>query len=282
MNKDLNITLTGNLGSGKSSVCKELKAMGFDIISGGDIFRSVAADKGLTVIEMNELAKTDRSIDDLIDARSTRLGDELKHTVFDSRLAWHFVRKSFKVFLMVDTEEAARRVFSGENRSREEYTSIEDTKKGLTERAGLERDRFRNLYGIDYFDASNYDLVLESTYATPVQLAEEIVRNYEMFVKEPFSTKVEMNLKNAVIPSNNDGSDPNMVSEYLKQEKANKTLCSQYPQVLTVKNDFYYITGYAEALKAAAKTDKVFVTIDSFPAEQPEGGAYSVDFSKLA
>ena len=58
-----------------------------------------------------------RSIDDMLDARSTQLGKTMDHTVFDSRLAWHFVEKSFKVFLLVDTQEAARRVYEGNSRS---------------------------------------------------------------------------------------------------------------------------------------------------------------------
>ena len=120
----MNITITGNLGSGKSSVCKELEKSGFTIISAGDIFRQIAAEKGMTVIELNEAAKKDRSIDDMLDQRSTELGKTMDHTVFDSRLAWHFVQHSFKVFLLVDTKEAARRVFTGNSRSAETYQDI--------------------------------------------------------------------------------------------------------------------------------------------------------------
>ena len=140
----MNITITGNLGSGKSSVCKELETSGFTIISAGDIFRQLAQEKGMTVIELNEAAKKDRSIDDMLDARSTQLGKTMDHTVFDSRLAWHFVEKSFKVFLLVDTQEAARRVYEGNSRSAEEYRDIAQARHGLEERARLEQERFLN------------------------------------------------------------------------------------------------------------------------------------------
>ena len=190
----MNITITGNLGSGKSSVCKELAQAGFPVVSAGDIFRQIAAEKGMTVIELNEAAKKDRSIDDMLDLRSAKLGRELDGTVFDSRLAWHFVEESFKVFLLVDTKEAARRVFDGENRDAEAYLNIEQAKEGLKERARLEKERFFQLYGIDYYDAGNYDLIIESTCATPGQIAREIQRNFEIYQKEPFCAKVELNL----------------------------------------------------------------------------------------
>ena len=42
----MNITMTGNLGSGKTSVCKELKEMGYEIISAGGLFRQLAEERG--------------------------------------------------------------------------------------------------------------------------------------------------------------------------------------------------------------------------------------------
>ena len=48
----MNITLTGNLGSGKTSVCKELEKMGYNIVSTGTIFREIAAEKGITSEEV--------------------------------------------------------------------------------------------------------------------------------------------------------------------------------------------------------------------------------------
>ena len=75
------------------------------------------------------------------------------HTVFDSRLAWHFVEKSFKVFLLADVREAARRVYDGDSRNAEQYGDMEQALEGLAERARLEQARFLELYGIDYYDA---------------------------------------------------------------------------------------------------------------------------------
>ena len=198
----MNISLTGNLGSGKTSVCKELEKLGFNIISAGSIFRDIAAQKNISVIELNKLAETDRSIDDLIDNRTTELGKTLDNTVFDSRIAWHFAPDSFKVFLLVDTKEAANRVYNGENRNAENYSSIEDTINGLITRANLERERFKDIYNIDYYNASNYNLIIESTSASPLEIAQEIIRNFNLYKEKPFSTKVKVDnsyIKNYVL-----------------------------------------------------------------------------------
>ena len=48
------ISLAGDLGSGKSTVSRILmKKLGFDYFSTGAIVRTMAAERGLTVVEMN-------------------------------------------------------------------------------------------------------------------------------------------------------------------------------------------------------------------------------------
>ena len=49
-----------------------------------------------------------------------------KDLVFDSRLAWHFVEHSFKVFLSVNIDEAARRIWNANRGFVEKYTSVQD------------------------------------------------------------------------------------------------------------------------------------------------------------
>ena len=191
----MNLTLTGNLGSGKTTICNILKEKGYEIVSTGKIFRDIAAEKNVSVIELNEMAKKDRSIDDLLDNKTTELGKTLDNVVFDSRLAWNFVPESFKVFLLVDTEEAARRVFQDSERNAESYESAAAAKEGLLNRAGLEKARFLDLYQINYYNASNYNLVIESTAAKPEEIAEEIIKQFERYQKESYPTKVMLNTK---------------------------------------------------------------------------------------
>ena len=264
----MNITITGNLGSGKSSVCKELEKSGFTIISAGDIFRELAAEKGMTVIELNEAAKKDRSIDDMLDSRSTELGKKMDHTVFDSRLAWHFVENSFKVFLLVDTQEAARRVFNGNNRSAEAYQTMEEAQAGLEERAGLEQERFQKLYGIDYYDACNYDLIIESTCASPKHIAQEIQRNFELYQAQPFSTKVELNLK-CLYPSVSFGKmEESRFADAAKEAGEKQGLCADTAFTVIGKNGYHYLQEDHHQAFAAIAAGRVFAEISDIRVDE--------------
>ena len=264
----MNISLTGNLGSGKTSVCNELKEMGYEIVSTGTIFREIAKEKGVTLIELNEMAKTDRSIDDMIDARSIELGKTLDGVVFDSRLAWKFIPDSFKVFLLVDTYEAARRVFDGESRNAEEYTDIEDAKNGLSKRAGLERDRFKELYDIDYYDASNYNLVIESTNASPREIAEEIIRYFELFKKDAFDTKIVLNSLEIEGIAKEETFDKEEFQNLINKETNAQGLSSTEAVNIAMEDGVIYCLDNDISIAAAIKAGKKFYEVKMLSQER--------------
>lgn len=195
----MNIAITGNLGSGKSSIAKILKEKGFEIVSTGQIFRQLAMEKGLSVEEFNKqvneaASKGDRSVDKMIDDTTTKIGEERDNVVFDSRLAWNFAPKSFKVFVITDINEASRRVFNDSVRANSEsYESQEVCKKALINRQKLETVRYKEIYGIDYYDMSNYNLVIESTNAAPADLAQEILDKMADYEKGLFDKMMELN-----------------------------------------------------------------------------------------
>lgn len=171
----MHVTLTGNLGSGKSTICKILeKKYGFEIYSTGTVQRKLAEERGLSVLEMNQLMCSDHKFDNMIDDATARISKENpdKIIIFDSRLAWNFVENSFKVFLSVDIDEAAKRVWNDNRGATEKYTSLQDTKDKLILRAETENARYKDIYNVEYFNFSNYNLVLDSTYASPEELAD--------------------------------------------------------------------------------------------------------------
>lgn len=175
----MHITLTGNLGSGKSTICKILESeYSYEIYSTGTVQRKLAEELGISVLEMNQLMCKDRKYDTMIDEKTIKISKENKDKaiVFDSRLAWNFVNPSFKVFLSVSLAVAAERVY-GDNRGNvEKYTSVEDAKNQLKLRAETEKVRYKDIYNLDYFNFTNYNLVLDSTYCTPDLLASIIVK----------------------------------------------------------------------------------------------------------
>lgn len=198
MEEIMHITLTGNLGSGKSTICKILDGeYKFEIYSTGKVQRELAAELGITVLEMNQLMCTDHKYDKMIDDTTAKISRENpdKNIVFDSRLAWNFVEKSFKTFLSVDIDVAAERVFNDNRGAVEKYTSAEDAKNQLKLRAQTEDVRYKDIYGIEYFNFNNYNLVLDSTYATPELLAAVLVKEAKECTDEKAEVKILMTPK---------------------------------------------------------------------------------------
>ncbi len=184
--KSMHITLTGNLGSGKSTICRILEGeYGREIYSTGKVQREIAQEMGISVLEMNQLMCSDHKYDHLIDDTTAKISRENpdKPIVFDSRLAWNFVEKSFKVFLSVNLSVAAQRVYNDNRGAVEKYTSAEDAKQQLKLRAETEDVRYKELYGLNYFDFNNYNLVLDSTYCTPEVLAKLLMAEADAYEK---------------------------------------------------------------------------------------------------
>lgn len=183
----MHVTLTGNLGSGKSTLSKILETeYGYEIFSTGKVIREIAKEHGLSVLEMNNLMGQDHKYDHEIDNTTARISRENpdKSILFDSRLAWNFVEKSFKVFLSVSLDVAAQRVKADASRgSVENYESLEDAKQKLKKRAETEDARYKEIYGIEYFNMANYNLILDSTDCEPAVLAQILAdeaRAYEV------------------------------------------------------------------------------------------------------
>ena len=169
------VSIAGKPGSGKSTVAKALALrLGLDHVSAGDFMREMADERGLSVLELGRLAEADDRIDREIDERSRRFGQERDGFVIDARLAWHFIPHSFKVFLDVDLDVAAARIFEERRASETENVDLETTRRNVTTRAASEASRYQAYYGIDTLDSSNYDLVIDASHAAVEAIVDEI------------------------------------------------------------------------------------------------------------
>src|SRR5260370_2336337 len=111
MNKNI-ITIGGLLGSVKSSTAKAVaSALGFRHFSFGDLFRQIAAERGESIEAMNISAEAQRDIDIKVDKLLQEMYRNEEKLVIDSRMAWHWMPGSFKVFLVLDPETPARRIY---------------------------------------------------------------------------------------------------------------------------------------------------------------------------
>lgn len=189
INRPLIITISGDLGGGKSVLANALvDYWGAEAYSTGTIQRKMAAERGISTLDLNKLAETDKSIDQEVDGNFRKLSKTDTNLVIDSRMAWHFIPDSFKIKLEVNPVLAAERIIAA-NRSEEKYGDFDDTLRGLKDRKLSERERFLKYYDVDIEDQDNYDLVIETTDVTPEAI--QIVTNdaiKDWLIGKPYDT----------------------------------------------------------------------------------------------
>jgi cytidylate kinase len=175
------ISIAGDLGSGKSTIAKRLaETLDYTYFSTGILFRKLAAERGLDVLQLNILSETDKSIDKYVDdkLRAINAGNDLRY-ILDSRMAWHFVPKSFKIYATVKPEIAAQRVLNDKARFNEPNAAdLQERIHTLLERQNVENRRYKDIYGVDCRDFSNYDLVIDTSNNSVEELAEQILDTY--------------------------------------------------------------------------------------------------------
>lgn len=176
------ITITGDLGSGKSAVSRIMeKRLGFEIYSTGKVQREIAQRYGMTTLELNQYAETHPEIDDEIDSVFKELNVRSEGLIVDSRMAWHFMPASYKVYLMVPVEVAADRIMNDPSRKSEEYVNKEEAIAKLVARKASENQRFLDIYKVDCTNPGNFDLAVNTAKLTPQQVAETILAGFEIW-----------------------------------------------------------------------------------------------------
>lgn len=98
---------------------------------------------------------------------------------------WYAVPQSFKVYLKVDINVAAKRVFEDETRrdTEKKFETVEEQKNDIEKRYRLENKRYLELYGVRKEDENNYDFVLDTTYLTPQEVATKIEEEYKKWLE---------------------------------------------------------------------------------------------------
>lgn len=243
----MQITFSGRLGSGKSTVCAILKEKyGYEIYSTGTVQRKVAEEMGIDTLELNKRMKENPELDHKIDDAVVKLSREKagENIVYDSRMAWHFAENTFKVYMYVDPTVAGERVFAANRGSVENYTSPLNAAEKLIERTLEENKRFKLIYGVDNLDFSNYDLIIDSTFATPDQIASVIIESVAEFENGNFgNTRVCLSPKN-VFPT-----------KPLQTNDGNPKIC--------ISNGFYYaVSGHKLLSDAQADANCVMMPFE--------------------
>jgi CMP/dCMP kinase len=164
------ITISGRPGSGKSTVSKLVaKKLSLKHYSIGDFMRQIAESKNMTLLELSKQAEKDEKIDEELDEKQRSLALNENYFVIDARLGFYFIPFSFKVFLYVSKEEAAKRIAKREN------ISYEDALKQSTIRIKSEHKRYKKTYNVDYEKEKHFDLIIDTDNKTPKEICDLIV-----------------------------------------------------------------------------------------------------------
>lgn len=178
----MRFSITGHLGSGKSTICKLLnKEYDFETISAGSLMRELAAEQGVSILDFQKsssnLEHVDNYIDSAIVAKNKGISDD-KNVIFDSRMAWHFLKETFKIFIVVSPYEAALRTYLTRTSKDETYTSVEEAMNKLIERRVVENRRYKAIYEVNCEDLSNYDVVIDTSFISPKEAVDIIIDCY--------------------------------------------------------------------------------------------------------
>ena len=138
----------------------------------------------MDVTTFNIYVENHPEIDRQIENSAAEYAKTHDNFIIDARLGWYAVPESFKVYLKVDLDVAARRAFFDEARKdSEKFNTLEEQKADIQKRYKLENERYWQLYQVRKEDESNYDLVIDTTELTGEETADIIEKEYKKWLK---------------------------------------------------------------------------------------------------
>jgi cytidylate kinase len=124
-------------------------------MSAGGYYREIAEKEGITLLELEELAKTSPRYDLDVDGRTHQYSLNNSAFVFDGRIAWSCIQDSFKILIMANEDVCYRRIADRDK------VSIEQAREDTLKRESMISTRFRELYGIEnYCNPIHYQLCI--------------------------------------------------------------------------------------------------------------------------
>ena len=250
------ISLAGDLGSGKSTVSDILiDRLGAEYYSTGAIVRDIANKRGMSVVELNVYMETHPEIDHEIDDGLKALSDVDKFLVIDSRMAFHFTRGTFKVYLSADPETSALRIMNA-NRTGEHAATLEETVRETKARRESEKKRYKTQYGVDIKDLMNYSLIIDTSHATPREVADCLIASYKAWTADKSFRCAYIAPERLYFP---DGA-PNdrLVSEYSARLESGEKIPEVY---VTEADGEFYLTGGLESALAYSFNMNTFIPV---------------------
>ncbi|ATW87710.1 cytidylate kinase [Halohasta litchfieldiae] len=172
------LTVSGPPGSGKSTNAAALaERFGLAHVSGGDIFRELADERGYTPVEFNELAEEDEQIDRDLDRRLREIALERDDLLLESRLAGWLAADHADIKIWLDAPRTVR----AERIADREDKPVEVARQETTRRENSEALRYKEYYNIDIADLTIYDITCNTARWGPKSMQKTLATAVESY-----------------------------------------------------------------------------------------------------
>ena len=169
------ITIGGLAGTGTTTTAELLsEKLGIDFISAGFVFREMAAEKGMSVLEFSEFAEGNDEIDKEIDKRQAEIAKSSENLIIEGRLSAYFVEADLKLWLMTPFEVRSKRIAQREDKS------VDVAKSEIITREKSEALRYKEIHNIDISNMEIYDLIVNTDSFDPESISEIIIQTLKV------------------------------------------------------------------------------------------------------
>jgi cytidylate kinase len=161
------ICISGLSGSGKNSV-GHLVAEKLHLRLIDPTFKTIAAKQKMSLLDFHKKAEHEHSIDKSFDARLMADAKKGNCVVCTWLGPWMIKNADIRVWLYAPSSARATRV------AKRDGMSLEEAQRHIAERDESNRLRYLDIYTIDIYDHSGFDLVINSEKYLPADSAEII------------------------------------------------------------------------------------------------------------
>ena len=170
------VTIGGLAGTGTTTLAEVLsEKLDVPYISAGFIFREMAAERGMSVLEFSEFAEGNDDIDKEIDKRQALKAKEAENLIIEGRLSAFFVDNAdLKICLVTPFDVRSKRISDRENKS------VEVAKNEIIVREKSEALRYMEIHNIDISNMDVYDIVINTGTFNPEKVSEIIIQTLKV------------------------------------------------------------------------------------------------------
>ncbi|MDO5832630.1 MAG: AAA family ATPase [Methanobrevibacter sp.] len=170
------ITIGGLAGTGTTTLAEVLsEKLDVPYISAGFIFREMAAEHGMSVLEFSEFAEGNDDIDKEIDKRQAEKAKLAENLIIEGRLSAFFVENAdLRICLMTPFDVRSKRI------AQREEKSVEIAKEEIITREKSEALRYKEIHNIDISNMEIYDLIVNTDSFDPESISEIIIQTLKV------------------------------------------------------------------------------------------------------